>query len=183
MRRIVILSIILASWSCEKARTAATRAPSEPAPPVRSETSEARFYALGRSAKAAFDEGNLAEANLQARELLAAAPRFEDNWNYGNAIQDAHIVLGRIALREGRLEDAKRHLREAGNSPGSPQMNSFGPNMSLAKELLEKEAREEVLAYFEQCRNFWKHDNGALDRWSAEVKAGGIPDFGPNLKY
>ena len=57
-------------------------------------------------------------------------------------------------------------------------MNSFGPNMSLAKDLLEKGERETVLNYFELCRKFWNMDYGKLDEWSREVKAGRIPQFG-----
>jgi len=38
-------------------------------------------------------------------------------------------------LKEGKVEDAKHYLLEAGKTPGSPQLNSFGPDMSLAEEL------------------------------------------------
>ena len=41
-------------------------------------------------------------------------------------------------MDEGRIEEAKRHLLAAGRSSGSPVLGSFGPNMSLAKDLLEK---------------------------------------------
>ena len=62
-------------------------------------------------------------------------------------------------------------------------MNSFGPNMSLAKDLLEKGERDTVLQYFELCRKFWTMDYGKLDEWSQEVRAGKIPRFGANLVY
>jgi hypothetical protein len=114
---------------------------------------------------------------------MTLLPQFQGNWNYGNAVQDANVVLGRIAVRDGRIEDAKRYLAEAGKSPGSPQMNSFGPNMSLVKDLLEKGEREIVLEHFELCRKFWKMRNGRLDQWSQEVKDGKMPDFGANLVY
>ena len=90
-------------------------------------------------------------------------------------------MLGRIAVRDGRIAEAKNYLLEAGKSPGSPQMNSFGPNMSLAKDLLEKGERDTVLQYFELCRKFWTMDYGKLDEWSQEVRAGKIPRFGANL--
>jgi hypothetical protein len=61
----------------------------------------------------------------------------EANWNYGNAIQDGNFVLGRIAVHEYRITDAKEFLKQAGDTPGSPQLDSFGPNMSLAKDMLE----------------------------------------------
>jgi hypothetical protein len=147
------------------------------------ETQASRFYALNGAAKQSFVAGKTEEARKDAQELMALLPKFQGNWNYGNAVQDANLVLGRIAVKEGHVDEAKRCLIVAGNSPGSPQMNSFGPNMSLAKDLLEKGERKAVLEYFELCRKFWKMDNGRLSDWSQEVKAGKVPDFGANLVY
>jgi hypothetical protein len=62
-------------------------------------------------------------------------------------------------------------------------MNSFGPNVSLAKDLLEKGERDAVIQYLELCRKFWKLDNGRLDQWIKEIKAGKVPQFGANLVY
>jgi hypothetical protein len=62
-------------------------------------------------------------------------------------------------------------------------MNSFGPNVSLAKDLLEKGERDAVIQYLELCRKFWKMDNGRLDQWIKEIKAGKVPQFGANLVY
>jgi hypothetical protein len=142
-----------------------------------------RFYALDDAAKESFIVGNIDDAGKFAEELLRLAPDFTGNWNYGNAIQDGNVVLGRIALREGRVQDAGQYLLAAGKSPGSPQMDSFGPNMSLAKDLLEKGQRDVVLQYFGLCRQFWTMDYGKLDEWSNEVKSGKIPNFGANLVY
>ena len=146
-------------------------------------TEEDRFYALGDAAKESFVLGKNKEAEAYAKELLALAPRYPKNWNYGNAIQDGNIVLGRIAVGERRIADAKHFLEEAGKSPGSPQMDSFGPNMSLAKDLLEVGEKEAVLNYFEACRKFWEMRGSSLDEWSSDVKAGRMPEFGPNLVY
>ncbi len=146
-------------------------------------TGEDRFYALDDAAKESFVAGKTEDARKDATELLSLAPKYVNNWNYGNAIQDGNLVLGRIAVSEGRIEDAKQYLLAAGKSKGSPQMDSFGPNMSLAKDLLEKGERDAVLQYFELCRKFWTMDYGKLDDWSQEVKAGKIPNFGANLVY
>jgi len=142
-----------------------------------------RFYALDDAAKESFVVGNVEDARKYAAELLSLAPTYPNDWNYGNAIQDGNLVLGRIAVREGKLEQAKEYLLAAGRSKGSPQMDSFGPNMSLAKDLLEKGEKDVVLQYFELCRKFWEDDYGKLDDWSKEVKAGNLPDFGANLVY
>jgi tetratricopeptide (TPR) repeat protein len=146
-------------------------------------TEEKRFYALDAAAKTNFEIGKIDEARKYADELQTLLPKFKGDWNYGNAIQDTNLVTGRIALSEGRTDDAKRSLIEAGKSPGSPQMDTFGPNMSLAKDMLEKGERETVLQYFDLCRKFWRMDRGRLDAWRDEVNAGRIPDFGANLLY
>ena len=144
---------------------------------------EERFYALGDAAKEAFSEGKFNEAKKYADELANLTPKFKGNWNYGNALQDYNLVLGRIALKEGQIEKAKTHLIEAGKSPGSPQMDTFGPNMSLAKDLLEKGENEVVIEYLTLCKSFWEMNDGRLDEWIVLVKAGRIPNFGANLVY
>ena len=144
---------------------------------------EERFYALGELAKRSFNAGNVPQARKHAEELAKAAPQYVGNWNYGNAIQDSNIVLGRIAVLEGRIADAKRHLLEAGKSPGSPQMDTFGPNMTLAKDLIEKGEKATVIEYFGLCKEFWEHERGRLDIWAAQVASGNTPDFGQNLYY
>ncbi len=146
-------------------------------------TTDARFYALNDAAKESFVAGKVEDAQKYAQELMTLLPKFKGNWNYGNAVQDANLVLGRIAVQEGRIDDAKAYLIAAGKSTGSPQMDSFGPNLSLAKDLLEKGEVDVVLEYFELCRKFWKMDNGQLDKWSQQAKDGKIPNFGANLVY
>ena len=150
---------------------------------AKAKTDQERFYALNDAAKQSFVLGKTEDARTYASNLLALLSKFPNDWNYGNAVQDANLVLGRIAVQEGRIEDAKRHLLEAGKSPGSPQMNSFGPNMSLAKDLLAKGERDVVLEHLELCRKFWQMDRGRLDQWSQDVKAGKTPNFGANLVY
>ena len=142
-----------------------------------------RFYALDEAAKASFEIGKTEEARAYAQQALELASRFRSDWNYGNAIHDGHMVLGRAALRGGDVEAAKRELLEAGKTPGSPQLNSFGPNMSLAKDLLERKEADTVVAYFDLCRKFWKMEDGNLSRWSVLAKGGEMPDFGANLVY
>jgi tetratricopeptide (TPR) repeat protein len=144
---------------------------------------EERFSRLTNLTKNAFEAGELAKAETRANQLLALAAEFRSSWNYGNAVHHGNLVIGRILLRRGEIEAAKRRLLEAGGTPGSAQLDSFGPNMSLAKELLERGEKEIVLGYFQRCASFWKMDYGKLARWRAEVEAGRIPNFGANLLY
>ncbi len=142
-----------------------------------------RFYRLADLAKQAFAAGDLAKATQYANDLLAASANYPKDWNLGNAIHTGNTVLGRVALKQGRLQPAKEYLLKAGQTPGSPQLNSFGPNMSLAKELLEKGETDTVVQYFDLCRKFWHMGDKNLDKWTSEAKAGLAPDFGANLVY
>ena len=141
---------------------------------------ELRFCALGEAAKQSFAAGKVEDARNYAQELMTLLPGFRKNQEYGSAAHDANLTLGRIAVREGRLDDAKRHLLESVRTPGARQMD-YGPNLSLAKDLLEKGERQAVLDYFALCRKFW--NRGRLDEWSQQVTEGKIPDFGANLVY
>lgn len=143
---------------------------------------EERESLLPELAKIALEAGQTAKARGYAEEMLKpAGGNSSQGWNTGNMIHHGHLVLGRIALREGDTKTAQEHLLAAGKTQGSPQLNSFGPNMTLAKELLEKGERQVVLEYFKLCGSFWKRSE--LEVWSKEVQAGKIPDFGANLEY
>ena len=101
--------------------------------------------------------------------------------NYGLHVHHGNITLGKIALAEGDVQAAASHLLLAGTTPGSPSLNSFGPDMALAKRLLEEGENEAVLQYLEQCARFWKSGQDRLKAWTAIVRAGEIPtsrDFG-----
>lgn len=139
-----------------------------------------RFDALGDWAQDDFDAGNMELARSEANELLALAPENKKRFDYGDAIYDANLVLGRIAVKEDRIDDAKRFLLAAGQTPGSPNLFSFGPRMSLAKDLLDKGEKDTVLSFFSECRRFWGTGGRQLDRWTTAVQAGQIPDFGTN---
>lgn len=142
-----------------------------------------RFYRMDNLAKAAVKAEDLEKATRYAKESLAGAKDFPNDWNHGNAVHHGNNVLGLVAMKQGDLKLADEHLLKAGNTPGSPQLNSFGPNMTLAKALLEKDRKDAVLEYFELCRKFWKMGGDRLDRWTKDVKAGDVPDFGGNLAY
>lgn len=142
-----------------------------------------RFYRLDNLAKAAIKADDLDKATRYARESLDGAEGFPKDWNHGNAVHHGNNVLGLVALKQGNVKLAAEHLLKAGKTPGSPQLDSFGPNMTLAKALLEKGEKDAVLEYFDLCRKFWKMGADRLDRWSKDVKAGNTPEFGGNLAY
>jgi len=153
------------------------RAPGELAPLDAVLPDNEAFGYLPRAAVAAFHLERLAEAKVLANKALRLAPTFRQDWNYGNAIHLGHTVLGLLALREGEIESAIDELRQSGDTPGSPQLNTFGPTMQLAKELLRAGQTAPVLSYLKQCRTFWRMGSTWLDLWEAKVIAGQVPNF------
>ena len=156
-----------------------------------------RFLELTKSAPAAYLAGDRVEAAERANELLALAARHRNDWNYGNAVHSGHLVLGRVAVDADRLDEGRRRLLlsvDASILPygfesdrpkwkASPQIDTFGPDMTLAARLLEKGESEAVIRYLDACSKFWDLDRGRLAKWKAEILEGVRPDFGPNLKY
>lgn len=127
--------------------------------------------------------GDPVQARAYVDELQALAPKYERDWNYGNATHKAQLAIGHLALRAGDVAAARQALLAAGDTRGSPQLDTFGPTMTLAKDLLAKGERDTVLAYIDKLGRFWKMDNGALAKWSAMIRAGRTPNFGANLVY
>jgi hypothetical protein len=142
-----------------------------------------RFYFLthlARSASRTCDANRIAGTEHLARELLQRFSGLTYDWNHGNAIHYANLALGRVALRRGDTEQAKTHLLRAGGTPGSPQLGDYGPDMTLARELLERGEAATVLRYLSLCSRFWRNErrNCVLSDWTAAVESGQIPDFG-----
>jgi len=144
---------------------------------------EDKFHMTREITPLAFNAGDPVKAGMYAKDLLIQAESMKDDWDYGNAVHTANLVLGRIALAAGDIDEAKRLLLLAGKTPGSPQLESFGPDMLFAKELLEKGEKDVVIQYFTLCSAFWKMDDGKLAQWKTEVQNNEIPDFGPNVRY
>lgn len=137
-----------------------------------------RAYLLDGLAEAAFRAGRSGDARMYAEMMLTARPSPRSGEAH---IHKANIVLGRLALAEDDVVTAKHHLLAAGKVSGAPTLGSFGPNMRLAADLLERGERKVVLEYFELCANFWPSDK--LKDWAALVEGGRTPDFGANLVY
>lgn len=129
---------------------------------------------------AAFVVGDLDKARTYAETMLADIP---ENWNRGNRVHYGNLVLGRVALAGGDLRGAGQYLLAAGRSPGSPQLNSFGPDMALAKDLLDGGETQTVLRYLASCLDFWKMGQDRLKNWIALIEGGRTPDFSRHLRF
>jgi hypothetical protein len=141
-----------------------------------------RWYALGDAGMWALHQGRVEDAEKYGNELLAGIGKWS-NWNDGNAVHKGNIILGRVALRRNDVAKAKQHLIAAGKTKGSPQLDTFGPNMTLAEELLKRGEKQVVLEYIDLCAQFWKMDNGAIAAWRSMINSDKLPSFGAHLLY
>ncbi len=148
-------------------------------------------------------QGLLAKANVAmaagdsdlaaryASELLAKNTD-KSSWNYGNVVYEGNQILGLAALKKGDVAAAKQYLIAAGKTRGSPQLDSFGPEMLLAQALLEKGETASVLEFLDLVAKFWatpkprdEESSIALHRqhaerieaWKAEIRAGKRPNL------
>ena len=136
-----------------------------------------RFYALDNEIKRAYAEESYVNAKELIHEYLALAEVYRCNWNYGNAIHDANRILGLISLHNDNLEDAANYLIKAGKSTGSPQLDTFGPELDLANALLNLGETEAVKAYLRDIQSFWEMDEGRVDEWLTAIDAGETPEL------
>lgn len=151
----------------------------------------ARLAHLGRVAIAALEAGLNEEAKSYADQAvgLAAEPRFKnaapntfESTFAGDAVSLGNIVLGRLALARGDVEAAENYLLLSGQiKAGQPVF--WGPNMTLARELLKRGRSEAVLKFLEECSHFWQNADPQIQRWAAAIRSGRIPDFGGNLLH
>ena len=131
----------------------------------------------------AFRRRKVEAAKTRALELLEIAEQAPSDRNYGNSIHKAHLLLGRIALARGDTALVETELLASARVRGSPQLNSFGPSMQLALELLNAGREDTVLDYFRLCEKFWEMGSIQLQRWSRDARGGRLPEFGGNLLY
>lgn len=136
-----------------------------------------RSYLVTRILKEAMDSGDHDRMRRYARDTLELSPRFPDDWNHGNGIYSGHTALGLLALADGDREGAVRHLLAAAGTPGSPQLGSFGPDLTLAQRLLDLGQRDAVIQFLEKCQTFWKMGRGQVHYWLEALRAGGCPDL------
>jgi hypothetical protein len=120
-----------------------------------------------------------------AEDLLEYARRFPKDSLADQFVYIGYITLGRLSLREGEIEEAKRRLLAAGKIkwPGFGR-TSYIPDMSLAKELLKQGQEDTVWKFLVECRTSWRGKDRVpqvildiLEGWIAQMQVGRMPDF------
>ena len=147
---------------------------------------------------AALEAGdNLKARDYAIRALHIADEAAEDRQRRGfrdphrfegipTADYNANFVLGRLAILNGDIRAAEQYLVASGKTSGDAVVRSYGPNMSLALELLkhgDKQSWQAVLEFIKEIRAFWAVSPAHFDEWSQQIMAGKMPNFqaaGPN---
>ncbi|HLN32364.1 MAG TPA: hypothetical protein VK395_31840 [Gemmataceae bacterium] len=143
-----------------------------------------QFLFLSDLAVAALEAGEQQKARFYATKLVEEGPQHCacESDDHGN-IHYGHLVLGRLALQAGDVEQAKLHLLESGKTAGTPHLSTGAPNMMLAKELLERGERTTIVQYMRLCLGFWDDGGPKAEEWINTIERGALPDFGANLYY
>jgi outer membrane lipoprotein-sorting protein len=128
---------------------------------------------LPQLAKAALDAGEIDAAERYAYDVLGSVNGIDAL--DGTAVHDSHLVLGRVAMTRKEINLAMVHLAEAGKTKGGPVLDSFGPDLTLAQQLLDAGEPAAVLEYLARCETFWKPGRTQLQKWAAAIRAGERP--------
>jgi hypothetical protein len=124
----------------------------------------------------------LDDAEAKARELLKLAAQNRNDALYGDAVFEANINLGKIALRRGDKKAAVRYMLAAADTPGSEVMR-IGPNdMNLQRALVDWGERSAVAVFLERMAPKTNHPQRLLD-WAAQIRKGINPNDMPTFGY
>lgn len=117
----------------------------------------------------------------QLKDLAAQVLRSADKRMVPAAwsIHQVNVTLGKVALAEGDLQSAVRHLAASVEIPRDPSLLSVsGPDMTLARALLEKGEKQAVLDFLAECDQFSlsNHAEDLLQEWKDAIAEGRKPN-------
>ncbi len=92
--------------------------------------------------------------------------------NYAKLLFNANLILGRIALKQGKTDEAGQYLLKAGRTPVSL---SSRPDFTLVKALLNAGQKGIVRQFLLSCSRFW--NKAICEKWIKQIDKGEIPDF------
>jgi hypothetical protein len=146
-----------------------------------------RFKVLKDLARAAIRLEDLDRASSFAQELVLDFGQASYTRTYDQAAHIGNTTLGLVELRRNNVAKAKEHLLASIRAPLRMGYNNLGKiDMSLAKALFEKGAKDVVVEYLKLCQtipNFkiypesYADEVYALKLWVGQIEKGGTPNF------
>lgn len=126
---------------------------------------------------ARFDSKEVALRNIKASEALQSGFLFFKST--GDPAHQANIARGWLSLKEGDEESAIGYLLEAADNSGSAVLGSFGPDVTLIRELYRRGFNDAILEYLKRSESFWKIDSAKKYRrvWRKMIENGCLIQF------
>ncbi len=144
---------------------------------------------LSYLAMAAFKAKDYQLARLYSEKMLKEVTHVSDptaikdkerRFTIGRYIFDGNNILGLIAMKEGKMEEAEKYLLASGTTNGSATLNSFGPSLLLASQVFNAGKKETVVKFFREISRFWEKDS--CERSIKKIEAGENPFVGNDGK-
>jgi hypothetical protein len=120
------------------------------------------------------------EAAAKAGELLDLAARNRNDARYGDAVFEANVVYGKVALRRGDRKAAARYLLIAAGTPGSERIRYGEFEMNLPRALVDWGERNAVAQFLERMAPKTVRSK-QFQGWAAEIRKGINPDLIPTF--
>ena len=79
-----------------------------------------------------------------------------------------HTLLGLVACRQGRVDDAAQHLLASGDLTPDYRLSAYGPSLRLIRALLNVGEWECGLDFLRAWKGMW--DDSRIDEWIASVE-------------
>lgn len=133
----------------------------------------------------AYISEDLIAAKVLIHECLNLTAQPKHNHSYSIAIHEAYTLSGLIALKEGKVEEAKACIINSGLIPVSLELRRKAPNMILAHELLLLNESTVVLSYLKICKKTWlsKEEVEKIETWERSIINDHLPEFGPYVRH
>jgi len=120
-----------------------------------SRTDSTRFFHMCGLPEIAFAAGDMTKAAKYADRLLAMTTKLSRHELatavYADAIHKAHTVLGRIAVKNGKLATARKQLSLSARNVKIDEHASIHVSAALARDLIEAGETESVLKFLDIC--------------------------------
>jgi hypothetical protein len=145
--------------------------------PSMADSNYVRAEALAQNHDAAGAADAWSRSQKYAEELLALAPKFNEDPHYGDAIFEGNIVLGLHALRAGDVKGAVRYLREAGRGPSLSEDSQYSPSLEprLVGYLLNAGERDSVADFLQRAARINAARRPQMLSDAAAIRAGRMP--------
>lgn len=129
----------------------------------------------------AFHSKDVETVFKMGKNLLLIPDRYSQYFWYGNLCHAVHIIMGKTYLSAGDIKNAVVHLIKSVDNKCiehsidqkySPQLNSFGPDRSLAFDLYQEGERDSIILFFEKTKTFWDSglEDGIIDKAINNIK-------------